>query len=1331
MKQSRWAFGAWLPALVLATVAFWIGCEQKGEMSPTSAGRRMLTLIDTLMVEPATVVPGGTAAIRARILNELNQPAVAEAVRFSVTRGLLAGASRGDTTVLSDSLGWARADWTAPMDTGAVMLRGELLSMSEERAAVVHVRTTSGGEGLLTLWADTDTLFADNGTSATLVRARLSNSANNPIAGAAVYFSTTIGAITSPVLTDSLTGTAIATLTSTTDAGDAQIIAVAGTARDTTRVTFIAPAAASRIEVSALSPQLAAGTDSTQINAYVYDLNDRPIADNTVVFFNTTAGTLRQLSAHTRDGVAVTMLRAAPTVTAATVSATTGGGIVGTCTVQTVPGLAQAILLAAAEDTLFADNGSQTEIAATVIDGYGNAVVPGTAVAFTAQGGTITPTAIVGPNGQATAAFRAGLMTGPGAITATCNGASASVAVYLRATIAASMNFTVNPLQMAANGTDHADLLAMVLDSAGRPVSDGTAVTFTSQLGILSGAASGKTSRDVSTGKRGTAWITDYDRKQQTASALHGPLPGGGGHITTSVFTTNTVGGYAAATLISVPIIGTDTIRAAVPGVQESRVVAYVAGSSSAIEVSPVSSELPADGRSMTDIVCTIRDSYGNPVAAGLPVAFAASMGQVSPEASVTNSEGTVTTVLTTSRQRGVSVISVTAGTATGYGEVRFATPDVASVSLIGNTPSLIANGISIMVLTARAVDVYGVPVYGVDVAWQPAAGPGTFAVGSTTTDSAGEATAGLLSVASLTDTSRDITAVLDGRQALLTVPMLGVTISASLSATSLPADGASTCEAHVLIRETTSGVAVSEAVVRLAASLGSIPQTAVTNSSGIATATYHSATQPGSVDITAFYGNTLTAGTGLSLGSTIGGVTLSAQHDTLRADGISVDSLTAHVVDAAGMPMGNVEVRFTTTVGNIPASRVTDAHGNARVAFSSSQTGIAQLTATSGTFTANYTLYLIPGLPNSISLSYFPSSVGVRGSGRNETLLITATVRDANNNPVLDGTSVVFNIAGSPGGGDFLSSTGAIPTINGQATVSYNSGIRSGSARVRAVSGSVSAVSTEILIYAGPPYMEDVDDGCTTSHMSLASAPCNLFGMDVVGDSVTLVALVGDRYNNPVTPGTAVYFTTSGGVITTGTGYTDANGFARVTLFSGNPLPTIARWQNTLLDPNLGTTIGCSPVPSQPGVAKVVATSAGVTANGDSVTVWATTNVTFDYSQPLLRLRAMTVNGDPNERDLYIGENALIRIAAYDADFWPLVAGSTISFSANHGVVYPDQITLGCPSDTSFTISFFNNLAVTDDDAASPVLITVDTRFGDSYVFTETFTLHAALPTP
>ena len=237
------------------------------------------------------------------------------------------------------------------------------------------------------------------------------------------------------------------------------------------------------------------------------------------------------------------------------------------------------------------------------------------------------------------------------------------------------------------------------------------------------------------------------------------------------------------------------------------------------------------------------------------------------------------------------------------------------------------------------------------------------------------------------------------------------------------------------------------------------------------------------------------------------------------------------------------------------------------------------------------------------------------------------------------------------------------------------------------------------------------------------------MFGMDIVGDSVKITALVGDRYNNPVTPGTAVYFTTSGGVITTATGYTDSAGFATVTLYSGNPLPTIQRWLDTIIDPNLGTPILCSNVPEQDGMAKVMARSAGVDATGDSVHVWATTNVIFDYSQPLLYIREVSVDGDPDERELFIGENAIIRLALYDYNFWPMVTGTEIAFSVSSGHVYPNEIIVPCPGDTSFTVSFFNSLSLTDDDAATPVLINVEATHGTAYSFTETFTLRASLP--
>jgi len=2001
----------WLLTFVLAALVLWLGCEQKGDISPTGAGQAKLTYIDTVAIEPDWIAPGQTANIGARVLDENHEPAGNERIRFSVTRGWLSGGQM-DTTVSSDHLGWARATYTAPAETGNVQLRTELLDMGEIRLSLIAVSTASEQEGVLSVWADDDTLFADNGVSTTHVFARVRNEQHNPVGGALVFLSTTVGSITSPVVTDSLTGTATATLVSTTETGQALVIARYGSISDSARVMFLEPAAASVIEVTSSRPQLSAGTDSALVSARVLDTNGQPIVDNTIVSFSTTRGTLSRMTARTTGGVATTTLFASPTTGTATVSATTGGDVNGQVSVLVVAGPAASVTLTSSSDTLFADNSSLATITAYVQDAYGNSVAQGSVVNFSTQSGTVTESSTIGPNGRASATFQASLQAGPAAVIATQNEAQGSLVIHLLPTLAATVNLWANPVQLTADGAAQSSLRATVLDAQGRPVSNGTSVTFTANTGTLSsgGDGQGVRQRDGDPA-RASKW---ENSKRGFSSGRNGGLDEGaadarkGRKSLDALYTTTTVNGYAYATLTSPTTAGMDTVAAEVQGLVDSEVLSYVAGAPARIEVTPAVPEIPADGISATTVLCRVTDIFGNPVGSGFAISVTATLGQTNPTSGYTNAAGEFTTNLISSRQRGLCAVIATCQTASGYGEVSFTAPAVATLTLSSSVNSLWANGISSALLTAQARDAYGLAVPGMTVTWQADPGLGRLVPISTITDSAGRATATFYSGASRTDATQLITAVVGTHSDSRTLYMLGITLSAWTDDENLPADGVSTTNANLLVRETTSGFALTGVPVFFAATRGSIAQTAQTNSSGIATAIYRSGMESGTVEISAVYGDTLRAQTAMyltgtaadslavslgqnelladgiasttvsavvlneggqvvpntlvsfsasgagscfpdlvmsnengvavstyqsaalsqdqavsvevaierdndekpmmlrgillsatadqvtlpangtattpvrldlrrsstlvgisgatiqlgtnagtipatamtdasgtvvvnfqagtnagdgyivarygnlltdtialtlfvpsansmaletsqnsllangedaapltllvvdqvgtplanasvqwsvagqgnlafavtmtdasgmssnqytapagsqdsenqviarvgamadtvsisargitltttpslstlpangvstttitallrettnlaaiasatlqfgtslgqipgqattdasgsasaslraattpglatvvvrygntisdtvhvsfysptpqrvavsassqslradgisstpvqaviydemdvplanapviwssgggsldgletmtdgsgttsivytaqasstdivttitalagattgqvtvlergvtvsvtaapdnviadgrststirahlfettssvaisnasvSFGTTLGTipnnavtsssgiasvtltsstqtgeatitagygnlltdqvgvtfvpstpthltltatptvliadnassasivvtvtdqsgnpvpdntqvrfwippqsgsiensvntvngvasntltssttpgtiwvkawaeanqqardsvqvtyvvgppatVTLSAMHDTLRADGISVDTITAHVVDVVGHPLSNVEVQFQTTIGNITSSRTTDANGDARVAFSSSQTGTAQITAVAGGVTGRYTVYLIPGMPNSIELGYFPNSVGVRGSGRNETLLITATVRDVNNNPVIDGTDVYFNINNSPGGGDYLSSNGPIPTINGRATVSYNSGTISGSVRIRSTCQEITAVSTEILIYAGPPFMGSIQSPCDSTHMSLAAAPCNMFGMDVVGDSVVITALVGDRYRNPVTPGTAVYFTTSGGVITTATGYTDSSGFARVKLYSGNPLPTIARWINTLSDPNLGGPIMCSSVPPQPGVAKILATTAGVDGNGDSVTVWATTNVIFDYSVPLLHLREITVNGDPNERTLYIGENALIRIAVHDYNYWPLVAGSTIRCTANHGNTYPNEITAGCPGDTSYVFSYFNNLSLQDDDAASPVLITVDTRYGDSYTFTETFTLRASLP--
>ncbi len=2005
--QRRLPFSFWLPMGTLLSVALWYGCEQKGDLSPVSSARDNLAFIDTIIIDPPVISPLGTAWIEARVVNEQQEPAAGEDVRFTATRGTF-GEDGPDVTIPADNYGVARTLYTAPADTGNVSLHIELVSMQTAQSRSLPVQVGAGSQdGLLSVSADEDTLFADNGASTTQVRARVRNALNNPIGGAEVTFSTSRGVITSPSVTDAQTGAATATLTSTEAIGRAMVVATYNGNSDTVYVEFLEPFEASAIHVNTSLSSLTAGIDSSVISARVIGEDGQTLRTNVMVTFAANAGSFTAQAVTTVNGVATTTYRAPVTAGPVTIVASTGT-VTGEADVTVNPGALASLTLTTGADTLDADNASETMVRALARDTYGNPALPGTIVAFSSVNGSITESASTDASGYANATFRAGLNSGNATVTALNGSIGGSAAIYLQMTEAEALNMTVTPRQLVADGQSTAILRAQVLDGDNRPVSNGTIVTFTSELGQLDGTgAMHDGGKQIPTWKNsGNSALarTETARLHGHNKAMRGPERRGDPAM--SVFNAVTQDGYAVATLTSSTTAANDLISAVVNGLTDEETVTYSAGTAASVEVTPADADLPADGASSTPVVCRVYDAFGNPLGGGVAIAVTSTIGTLLPTSGFTNASGTFTTNLTSARQVGNCAIVANAGAASGYAEVDFTAPEVAGLVLTSTSSSILADGYSSTVVVATVRDQLGLPVSGRTVAWSAGNGIGTLQVITGVTDANGTVSAEFFSGASNVDASQVVDAAAEGEEGSYAITMRGVTVLVNVEADNLPANGQATTDVHATIRETSSGLAVPSAPVRFATtngsieqfaetnesgvatavyqagndagevhisasfgdtlraqsmitltntdaeqivvtmgdsellangesstevsafvtdeggypvenvevvftsvangsfepvttftdaagfarsefiavasendlvapidvaiersaiqdtltlrgvtlhaysdatllpangaatatitvnlretsstiaisgatilcganmgsiaasgitseagvatftytsgvevgdasiivrygnqlrdtvtismfspspsgldlesdqmslladgqssanlscrlldqsgspiantqivwsvsgpgsltdgmsytnsdgyatnvynsagratdattivrahsqsasdsvslalrgvtvvssaqfnampangissntitaqvrettslvavsgrdvtfgtSLGSIPNTAVTNSSGMATvnlvagstsgnalvvctmgpqlgdsvmvnmyaptaqnvavvpqtntvradglssvpvtatvsdamgvplanatitwtasgitfapvttvtgpdgvamlnfvpagrstnlsttltaaagtaqgttaitlrgvtvtttaipdmviadgnstseirvhvyetvsqiaipeATVYfgtnrgtipqsaetdasgvasvnleASTTTGTATVTATYGQTLTAQTNVlfaastpttlsltasptilfadnnsastltanvtdqngnpvpdgtqvrfsippqsgsleNLRTTVGGVAsnsltsssspdtfyvaawaednpvvrdsvqiiyrvgdpsvviMSAMTDSLLANGIATDSITARVTDAVGHPLPNVEVQFNATIGNITASRVTNAQGNATVPFSSSQTGTSIVTARAGSAVASYNIFLLPGLPNSIQLTFLPNSVGVRGSGRNETLLITATVNDANNNPVVDGTPVTFNINNSPGGGDFLSSGNAIPTINGQATVAYNSGTVSGTARVRAVCAGVSAVSTEILIHAGPPYIENIGDGCLSSHMAIGASPCNMFGMDIVGESVQLVCLVGDRYNNPVTPGTAVYFTTSGGVVTTATGYTDSAGFARVTLYSGNPLPTVSRWLNTLTDPNLGTTVLCTDVPDQNGMAKVMVKTAGVDATGDSVWVWATTNVVFDYSQPILNLREVTVNGDPDERTLFIGENALIRFALYDSNYWPMVSGTTVTFSASAGNVYPSEIEIGCPGDTTYTVSFFNNMTTNDDDAATPVLINVSAEYGAAYAFTETFTLRAA----
>ncbi len=178
--------------------------------------------------------------------------------------------------------------------------------------------------------------------------------------------------------------------------------------------------------------------------------------------------------------------------------------------------------------------------------------------------------------------------------------------------------------------------------------------------------------------------------------------------------------------------------------------------------------------------------------------------------------------------------------------------------------------------------------------------------------------------------------------------------------------------------------------------------------------------------------------------------------------------------------------------------------------------------------------------------------TIGVRESGAQEVAELTFQVADSLGRPVTvdNAVTVRFRFGASPGEGAFLHPESVRTDNNGRAAVTLSSGTRAGVVQVVAeatVEGrTLRSQPVAITIHGGLP---------DQAHFSVGPGRVNFPGLRTFGLTNPVSVIVGDRYGNPVRPGTAVYFTTSHGVIE-GSVLTDAQGRGAVTLLSANPLP-------------------------------------------------------------------------------------------------------------------------------------------------------------------------------
>lgn len=312
---------------------------------------------------------------------------------------------------------------------------------------------------------------------------------------------------------------------------------------------------------------------------------------------------------------------------------------------------------------------------------------------------------------------------------------------------------------------------------------------------------------------------------------------------------------------------------------------------------------------------------------------------------------------------------------------------------------------------------------------------------------------------------------------------------------------------------------------------------------------------------------------------------------------------------------------------------------------------------------------------------------INIQGTGGIVNSAFTFQVQDSagRNLDFENQTLVTFSILVGPNGGEGLLPESALTNGSGRVTTNLYSGTISGVVQVQAeivredIGLTIRSQPVAVTIHGGFPDLE---------HFSLAPSKYNFEGYTTNGRTNEITAIIGDEFSNPVKPGTAVYFSTTGGVIEgSATGNTNDQGFASVQLISG------AR------RPNDTETVDGTPFPRD-GLGTITAS----TVNKDNELIEKSINVVFSTSTAV-------ITADPTTFDLPPDGGATFNYTVTDLNGNPMAAGTTIVIEAGGGieVTGDGNINLGNhifpgPGATEFTFSIRD----IDDESSEPADLSI-----------------------
>jgi hypothetical protein len=1132
---------------------------------------------------------------------------------------------------------------------------------------------------------DGETQIYRDGVSAIVLTATFVDENNVPVSDAILFFESTYGQIQSTATTNS---SGKASITYTPDIGEEDIL-------DEIKVTVSVGSASTSLSIHLLgiTMQMSAtpnaipadGTSTSSIEVLLKLSSSQTAIQGKNIVFSSNLGFIGSSAMTNSEGVAKIALRSSSQEGTAVVSAVYGGFTRTTSVIFESPKLT----LSPEVSYLIADGVDQEYFTAS-LKTQSNTPIIGAQINFSTSNGTISPSSdITNSQGVVNATLTSTTQVDNDVIViASLNTFSDTSFVSF---IQPNLELTPMTAELAADGNDETTFTASLLLPDNTPVV-GAFINFSTSAGTISP----------------TSGLTNSAGKVQVT--------------------------LRSSTVPDDNVLVTATFQ----NLTKTAAVKFIAP---ILSLTPATGELSADGTSQMTFSASLLLPDNTPVT-GAQISFTTSAGAITPSIGLTNSEGKIQTTLKSGYEANSNVIiTATFQDLSQTSTVSFVSP---ILTLSPSEAKLVANGVSKQAFTATLISSIGVPIPNVEIQFMTT--NGTILNSAASTNAEGKAYTELKSsktpdenvlvVAKFYDVSD--TAKVDFVESSSET---GLLLSGD---TQLFRDGISSTQVTATVLDD-NNVPVPDATVFFSSLYGQIPSNAVTNGEGKATVTYTPDTDPASVveEITATVGSSVATHSIQLLGLTM---TITASPDSIPADGSSESQIIVQLkLTESQMAVPNITISFSANIGYIATAAATNAQGVATIFLQAAiDPGISTVTAQYGGFIKTTQVEFYQNSPQSMLLSASPNYIWVKETGNLEQTLITATVLGVQGEPIGHEVPIKFYLQNGPGGGagfvvaggDPISESESIMTVNGGASIGFRSGTRSGTVEIRAElvdQPSVLAQTTNLVVRSGPPYIwiDPADPSNVVSHMTLTLDYFNLPGWSHLTD-YNVSFLIGDKYNNPVELGTTVYFTTTGGVITTDD-KTDARGMGGVILASGEPKPYVCPQDplfnpHTIENPNSPAeylpitlqdfefgevTNSCGATDENDGISIISAYTHGRDQNGDEAKVWSTTRVVFGGPTS-----HYDVYVDPPVDTLNLGEIANIHIRVWDINGNPPAAGSSLKAKSSAGSLsgedlMPSKENYGFGS-TYFNTILLNNLDPVDDEPTmAEVTVELSTPFG------------------